>query len=935
MSDNLKQETLFEMKNETQTGPVTCLGLTFENDDARRAYFTEELRKKLPELKGIKGFPKGDDEDILTLSDPPYYTACPNPWVNDFILGWEKCKEMNDAFDFQREPFTADVSEGKSHPIYNAHSYHTKVPHKAIMRYILHYTNPGDVVFDGFCGSGMTGVAAEMCGNREAVRELGYQVDNEGWVLKEEIKEDGKVSWVPFSKLGPRRAILNDLSSAATFISYNYNTPVDIAAFEKEAIKLLSEVEKEFGWMYETKHIDGQVGRINYTVWSDVFVCPECTSEIVFRDVAVDYDSGNVKDEFACPFCTRTLTKRSMERAWTTRYDSLIGQNVREAKQIPVLINYTVGGKKAEKKPDEFDLKLIEKINNCEIPYWVPTNELKDGQNTRQPKISHGVTHIHHFYTKRNLMALGALYSAAFKSKSKLCVFFVQYAALGFSKLSRYSPNHFSQVNRYLSGTLYIGSQQSEVSVSYILSNKFTRLSNNEAVLFPKTRSSVIGCGDSSIIEIKPNSVDYIFVDPPFGANLNYSELNSIWESWLKVSTDDEPEAIENSVQGKNLNDYRQLMLDCFKKAYSILKPGRWMTVEFSNTKASVWNSIQTALVESGFIVANVSALDKKQGSFKAVTTTTAVKQDLVISAYKPSNEMKSEIIKNQYTEDSAWSYVRNHLEKLPIYIGPRGITELIVERTPRVLFDRMVSYYVQNGLSVPLSSAEFQTGVERRFPMRDGMAFLERQVVDYDKKRMSGRGVSQLSLFVSDENSAIEWLRHQLLKKPQTRQELHSSFIKEIQHIAKHEMLPELDTLLEQNFLKYEGESEVPSQIHTYLSSDYKDLRNLSKKDDKLVEKALDRWYVPDPNKQADLEKLREKTLLREFSQYIEELSSNKKKLKQFRTEAIRAGFKKAWSEKDYQTIVTIGERLPENVLQEDDKLLMYYDNAQIRLGL
>jgi hypothetical protein len=61
------------------------------------------------------------------------------------------------------------------------------------------------------------------------------------------------------------------------------------------------------------------------------------------------------------------------------------------------------------------------------------------------------------------------------------------------------------------------------------------------------------------------------------------------------------------------------------------------MTVEFSKTQASVWNAIQSALQEAGFVVANVAALDKKQMSFKAVTTTTAVKQDLIISAYKPN----------------------------------------------------------------------------------------------------------------------------------------------------------------------------------------------------------------------------------------------------------------------------------------------------------
>jgi len=165
----MKETSLFDsLLEEPQkpSGPVTCLGMTFENDEARRAHFTEELRKKLqdPDFRKIEGFPNGSDEDILNLSDPPYYTACPNPWIGDFIAEWEAEKlkiddrglqisnqksPIENLKSYHREPFAADVSEGKNDPIYNAHSYHTKVPHKAIMRYILHYTQPGDIVFDG------------------------------------------------------------------------------------------------------------------------------------------------------------------------------------------------------------------------------------------------------------------------------------------------------------------------------------------------------------------------------------------------------------------------------------------------------------------------------------------------------------------------------------------------------------------------------------------------------------------------------------------------------------------------------------------------------------------------------------------------------------------------------------------------------------------
>jgi hypothetical protein len=247
-----------DISSETRGKKFTCLGQTFASEEERRKFFTDILREKLrdPDFRAIEGFPIAEDEDILALSDPPYYTVCPNPWVSDFITEWEREKPTPDEeTPYHREPFAADVSEGKNDPIYNAHSYHTKVPHKAIMRYILHYTDPGDIVFDGFCGTGMTGVAAQMCGDREVVASLGYQVEPDGTILKKEYsKEEDKEIWIPFSRLGARRAVLNDLSPAATFIAYNYNTPVDVKEFEKEANRILTEVEEECGWMYTTLH---------------------------------------------------------------------------------------------------------------------------------------------------------------------------------------------------------------------------------------------------------------------------------------------------------------------------------------------------------------------------------------------------------------------------------------------------------------------------------------------------------------------------------------------------------------------------------------------------------------------------------------------------------------------------------------------------------
>ena len=849
-------------------------------------------RDLLDEMRVIEGFPTGGSEDIIALSDPPHYTACPNPWVEDFIRAHVKLyDEGNDSY--QREPFAFDVKEGKYDPIYKLHPYPTKVPHKAIMRYILHYTDPGDVVFDGFCGTGMTGVAAQMC-------------ETPDLEFKKKIEEE-----MPYIKWGARKAILNDLSPAATFIAYNYNTPVDVKEFEREAKRILSEVEAECGWMYETNHtVDGEkqyvqdidggrtpvMGRINYTVWSDVFVCPDCTHEIIFWDAAVDKEAGKVRDEFECLHCGARVTKRSIERAWESVYDDAIETMIQRAKQVQVLINYTVegGGKKKryEKTPDEDDLALIKRIEESRIPYWYPTDRMPKGDESRRND-NRGITNVHHFYTKRNLWVL-----ASFLVKSTMCKF--KFA------LTRV-VNQITQMYRFtyqngvwgagggpLSGTLYIPSLVKELGALKPIKQAI-KSQNDCKIIFNSDGLCITTNSSTQLPAIKDNIVDYIFTDPPFGGNLMYSELNFLWEAWLRVLTDNKEEALVNKTQQKGLSEYQEIMEACFNEYYRVLKPGRWMTVEFHNSKNAVWMAIQEAFSRAGFVVADVRTLDKKKGSFKQVTSTSAVKQDLIISAYKPNGGLEERFKLEAGTEEGVWDFVRQHLRHLPVFAEKDDKLEIIADRQNFLLFDRMVAFHVQRGIIVPISAGDFYAGLHQRFPERDGMYFLSEEVVEYDRRRLTVKRVEQLSLTVHDEKSTVQWLRQELSASPQTYQDIQPKYLPQL-HQDRHEKLPELLEVLEENFLKDEE----------------------------------GRWYVPDPNKQSDLEKLREKSLFKEFATYREGTG----KLKQFRTEAVRAGFKRCWAERDYGTIVSIGGRLPPLILQEDSTLLMYSDNAITRGG-
>ena len=974
------QDGLFEKSREeaaeaARGRPVECLGLTFENEAARRAHFLGELKMGLEELhvtlggvpfsgiddtiarlaavahwpmggegrlrslaermaradsskdllqrwKDETGFPHGEIDDLLNLSDPPWHTACPNPFLGAFVEAHGR--PCDPAEPYRRKPFAVDVSEGKTHPVYRAHGYHTKVPHLAIVPSILHYTEPGDLVLDGFAGSGMTGVAAQWCGTApESWRKtLEAQWSGEGF---------GKPRW------GTRYAILNDLSPAAGFIAANYTLPFDVAAFADAGRALLDEVEEELGWMYETLHSDGKTkGRIDYTVWSEVFSCPECTSEIVFLEEALDRATGRVSDVFACPDCDSLLNKNNLERVFQSDMDADTGQLWKHVTFRPALIRYKVDGRRFTKTPDVGDRDILRRIEETPLSMEVPTIRIPIESMYHGSRLApKGVTHTHHFFLPRAAHALAAMWRKANAHPDSrvrhMLLYFVEQAIWGMSILNRYGPTHYSQVNRQLTGVYYVASQISEVSPRYNLGNKLSRLVKAfDRAGARRTSSCIATASTTASLGIPDDSIDYVFTDPPFGENIYYADLNFLVESWHRVLTNAAPEAIVDRFKGKGLPEYQRLMQRCFEEYRRVLKPGRWITVVFHNSRNAVWTAIQEALLAAGFVVADVRTMDKRQGSYRQVTST-AVKQDLVISAYKPNDGLEERFALGKGTEEGAWDFVRTHLGQLPVFVRKGGRVEVVNERQPHLLFDRMVAFHVLRNVAVPLSIGEFLSGLVQRFPERDGMVFLPDQVAEYDGKRAAVEDVAQLEIFVVDEVSAIQWLKRHLSRKPQSFQDVHPQFIREIAGWRKHEKLPELSEMLEQNFLYYDGAGEVPSQIHGYLSTNFKELRKLPKDHPALRDKAKGRWYVPDPNKAADVEMRRARILLREFEEYRR---SPQRKLKLFRLEAMRAGFFKAWQDQDYATIITVAEKIPEAVLQEDQKLLLWYDQALTRTG-
>jgi hypothetical protein len=408
---------------------------------------------------------------------------------------------------------------------------------------------------------------------------------------------------------------------------------------------------------------------------------------------------------------------------------------------------------------------------------------------------------------------------------------------------------------------------------------------------------SQIVCNQSSTtINISSNSLDYIFIDPPFGGNLMYSELNFLWESWLKVFTNNTSEAIINKTQNKGLSEYKELMTSSFKEMYRILKPNRWITIEFHNSKAYVWNAIQDALTKAGFIVAQVAILNKQQGSFNQVTAAGAVNNDLVINAYKPKQHFEEMFLK-QAGAGLERDFIEQHLNHLPV--------EPNIERSEQMLYPKMLSHYVQHGYEIKLNAKQFYTLLRDNFKLMDTFWFTDNQVTEYDewKKDHGLQAIEEIAkgqqtLFVSDERSAIIWL-YNFLNRPRTYSDVLTGYNQVTTNIEDD--IPELKNLLETNF---------------------------------IFENGMYRQPLNEKEKEAK-EEQSEKELLKSFDKVLAEANTGTKKIKTVRKEAVILGFTKAYQEKRFQDIISVAERLNPSILEDNSEINDFVDIARLKMGI
>ena len=830
-------------QKQAEQGPVTVFGLTFKDDEERRQFFREELRRRLPELRKIEGFPIGEDDDIINLSDPPYYTACPNPWLNGISV--TKTKKVVNA------PFNSDFSSDERHPVYSFHPYHTKVPPRIIEELIKYYTNENDLVLDIFSGSGMTGVAA---------RETN------------------------------RNAILCDLAPISTFISAINNKRFGNSV-AKVLLDIITESKKEYGFLYKT--VNGL--EINYYVWCDVFLCPECCQEFPIFPHGVIHHGNKVetKKRFYCPTCGKEHTIRSIERIITSE----------GKKRSVVWVNAGSGKQRINRETDQFDKELAQKATQLlsEFEGFYPKDIIDP--NRYSAKLAQlgnkNIDNISKFLSDRNLLIFADVYNRIMNISStpirNACLSILTSIFTVVSERQGYFGGGGG-----MSGNLYMPIVRMEKNIYATLERKIKKYQEVDLYKNRYGGTSFVTTQSSTALDnIKDESVDYIYTDPPFGANIIYSEMNLLLEGWLKVKTNNGEEAIVDETANKTEFVYSTLMTECFSQCYRKLKKDHWMSVEFHNTKASIWNILQNSIMKAGFVIAQISKLDKGGTTILADIRPGVAVQDLIISCYKPSIGFEEEGFAKTSTKEYVWDFIEHHLEKLALTSIEDGRAHAVSERNPRILYDRMLSYYILHGFEVPMSLHEFMRELSHRYVERDNMCFTPKQALEYDKIRLKSVDFVPMGIIVSDEANGIEWVKNQIRNTPKTYKDIQPNWTKALVAIRKGDKIPELNTILEENFIKNED----------------------------------DTWRLANVNDDVDLEKLRTKALLKEFKLYLEVCRKPRGKLKDVRMEAVRAGFKQCYSDKNFADIILVGDRIPQNLLTEDEQLLMYYESANSKV--
>ncbi len=565
------------------------------------------------------------------------------------------------------------------------HPYHTKAPPLVIRSFIERHTEPGDLVLDPFCGSGMTGVAARECG---------------------------------------RRAHLVDLSPAATFIAAVNTTSADGDDAARRLAAILDESEAELGWLYRTADGDGTGAPqiVNHVVWCDVFTCPACGGAFPFvpHGVTVLRNRVRTRRSFACPHCRATLDVRRIRR---------VMDGDRKRRHL-VWVDAGRGRARRRRPPTPADRALAARDEATPIPSWYPKDAIDpDGYSARLAQLGHkGITDVSRLVSPRNLRVFADLWARVSADDDGPRRRLLRATLTSVLTVISERQGYFGGGGG-MSGNLYMPIVRMEKNPYLVLRRKLRALRAAEAAKAGLTATATVRTGSAVDLSHLPDGcADFCYTDPPFGANIIYSEMNLAMEAWLGRRTDAAGEVVVDPARGRGEERYGALLGRALAEIGRVLRPDAFLALQFHNTRASTWNLLLEALADAGFQVERVGVLDKRTTTILGDIRPGAAKHDLVLSA-RSRGRRRPRRLRPLHARRAAappavdvWGFVADRLAALPAPGAVGAGDPRLAERRKHQLFDRLVAHCVLCGSPVPLSAPEFYAGLDERYQVSGGL---------------------------------------------------------------------------------------------------------------------------------------------------------------------------------------------------------------------
>lgn len=580
--------------------------------------------------------------------------------------------------------YSGSLPAGRGGHLYRAFPYPTKIAPEAIALFIAAHTRSGDTVFDGFAGSGTTGLAALLCGDppvevRAAAAQRGL-----------------RVAW------GSRNAILYELGALGAFVAATLTNPPPVADFRNAAKELLDAADREVGWMYAARDDSGREGAIRHIVWSERLRCPRCHALASLWDGAVSRAPARIAAQWTCPHCAYSPPADAVVRQVETTPDNLLGDVCETRVRKPAWLYGRTGRANWSRRANATDLDLLEEIQRMPLPDCVPVVEIPWGDLYRRG-YHHGITHLHHLYTRRNLIVLATLWqhTASFSEtvRDALRFWLLSYNAAHATIMARIvakSNQNELVVTSAQPGVLYVSGLPVEKNLLAGLRRKLTTITNAFAAIHGREGRVDVRQQSSGHVALPDHSIDYVFTDPPFGGNIPYAEVNFINEAWLGRYTQRTDEAVISPSQNKGVADYQRLLTQSLTEMRRILKPGGKMTLAFHSSSTQVWRALQQAHTDAGFDVQCAGVLGKTQGSFKQVTANTP-RGDAMLLLRRCADSCQPA---NPGLAANPWQVAERLCQD--------ALTLPAAERSAQMLYSRLVNHFLVRHQQVPVSAASF-----------------------------------------------------------------------------------------------------------------------------------------------------------------------------------------------------------------------------------